>query len=129
MANQFIVQKLKPAAIEFFRFLGGMRHEILIPHTVGRYTKTAVHFEWSSAHGEERAWKTPPAFKPRRGSQLVFAANGLSLALKGFGPGTGLFRCAFGGNLVHLFAVVRLVNANLKHQVDNVACAPVERKS
>jgi hypothetical protein len=46
MAKQFIVQKLKPAAVEFFRFLSGMWHEVLIPHKVGRYTKTAASFEW-----------------------------------------------------------------------------------
>jgi hypothetical protein len=45
MAQQFIIYKLKPAAIEFFCFLSGMRHESLIPHTVGRYTKTAAQFE------------------------------------------------------------------------------------
>ena len=62
MANQFIVKKLQPAAIKFFRFLGRMRHEILIPHRVGRYTKTAVHIEWE---GNE---------KPR----LVYAKAGFS---------------------------------------------------
>ena len=52
MAKQFIVQKLNPVAIKFFRFLGGTRHEVLIPHTVGQYTKTAIHIEWSSPHLE-----------------------------------------------------------------------------
>jgi hypothetical protein len=122
MPTQFIIQKLHPAAIKFFRFLGGMRHEILIPHTVGRYTITSVHFERKANE------------KPRLQSSSGGVFNGcsqlnlLSFSLKRLWRGAGLLRRSSGGNLMHFFAVVRLVNAHLKKQIDYVARAPVEGK-
>src|SRR5664279_1665051 len=81
MANQFIIQKLKPSAIEFFRFLGGMRYKVLTPHNVGRYTMTAFIFEWK---GREK----PRLSSSSSGVLKEGAVRSISVC-----PGASLERC------------------------------------